>query len=276
MLDTRYGIRDTSEHGWCILNAGMSNTYFQFKQFTIHQDRTAMKVTTDACLFGAWAGERVGSRVLGVGSRESGDRRPVRVLDIGTGTGLLALMLAQKIEDSAIDAVELDPEAYQQAKENVEKTVWAIRVHIFKGDARSLIQNEKYDGIISNPPFYEKELKGDNKKKNIAHHNEGLLVPQLLQIIRDHIQPHGLFYLLMPYKRNEEIRELLSGRELSITELVLVRQSVKHDYFRIMIEGSLAMNKETETNLTEIAIKDESDNYTPAFVDLLKDYYLKL
>jgi len=245
----------------------MANSYFQFKQFTIHQDKSAMKVTTDSCLFGAWCRLK-----LRVGSQESGDRK---VLDIGTGTGLLALMLSQATE-SAIDAVEIDKDAFQQATENIAASPWAARIKAIHGDVRELLFQTQYDIIISNPPFYEKELKGDDARKNIAHHNDGLLLPELLDIIKKNLKPGGAFYLLLPYKRNEEVKKLLTENDLAIHQLVFVKQSVNHYYFRIMLEGKLKATKQVETKIDEISIKDNAGQYTPAFISLLKDYYLHL
>jgi tRNA1Val (adenine37-N6)-methyltransferase len=250
----------------------MSNSYFQFKQFTIQQDRCAMKVTTDGCLFGAWATRKVGSLESGVVSQISETRT---VLDVGTGTGLLALMLAQEGEFS-IDAVEVDKDAFQQASENVAASPWADRIKVFHADIREFEFPNQYDIIISNPPFYEKELKGDDAKKNIAHHNEGLLLPELLAIIKKNLKPGGSFFLLLPYKRNEEIRKMFTENDLAIQQLTFVRQSTKHDFFRIMLEGKLKTDEVAETIIDEISIKDEQDQYTPAFVNLLKDYYLHL
>jgi len=123
-----------------------------------------MKVTTDACLFGS---------LLPTSSRGGGIRN---VLDIGTGTGLLSLMYAQKNHNARIDAIEIDEDAYQQAKENITASPWADRIEIFRGDAKEFNFPIQYDIIISNPPFYEKELMSDDAKKNIASHNEGLLL----------------------------------------------------------------------------------------------------
>ncbi|MES1198259.1 MAG: methyltransferase [Chitinophagaceae bacterium] len=243
----------------------MANSFFQFKQFIIQQDRCAMKVTTDACLFGAWAAERVRSRESGVGS----------ILDIGTGTGLLSLMIVQKIKAN-IDAIEIDEAAFQQANENIAASVFAERINILHGDAKTFSFNKKYELIISNPPFYENELKATHSKKNIAHHNEGLLLSELLPIIKNNLAPDGIFYLLLPYKRNEEIKNLLFRHEFDVLQMILVRQSVNHDYFRIMLSGKLKKNEPVETLIDEISITDEKQQYTPQFTELLKDYYLNL
>jgi tRNA1Val (adenine37-N6)-methyltransferase len=224
-----------------------------------------MKVTTDACLFGAWATDRIKNEKLIINN----------CLDIGTGSGLLALILAQKGEFS-IDAIEIDKDAFEQAAENMAASPWADRIKIFRGDAREFNFPIQYDIIISNPPFYEKELMSDDAKKNLALHNEGLLLNELLDIIKKNLGPEGLFYLLLPYKRNEEIKDLLLEHEFDILQMTFVRQSVNHDYFRIMLAGKLKKDEPGETMIDEISIWDNKQQYTPEFRQLLKNYYLHL
>lgn len=225
-----------------------------------------MKVTTDACLFGAWVAEKIRIQASEVRS----------LLDIGTGTGLLSLMLTQKNPELKIDAIEMDEEAAQQANENILSSLWQDTVNVINADARSYSYVHKYDIVISNPPFYEKELKGDDKRKNIAHHNEGLLLHELLAVIKNNLKVNGRFFLLLPYKRNPEIKDLLRQHEFDISEMIFVRQSEKHDFFRIMLTGKLNPNENTETVFDEISIWNEKQQYTPGFVSLLKDYYLYL
>ena len=133
-----------------------------------------MKVTTDGCLFGAWVANAINNSELIINN----------CLDIGTGTGLLSLMLAQKNPQIKIDAVEVDKDAFEQAKKNIAESPWANRIKVYHADIKVFGSAKKYDVIISNPPFYENELKGNDEKKNIAHHNDGLLLPELLKIIK--------------------------------------------------------------------------------------------
>ena len=223
-----------------------------------------MKVTTDACLFGAWVAEQV-----------KGENSHVRnVLDAGTGTALLSLMYAQKNTGASIDAIEIDKEAFQQAQGNVEASPFAERIRVFHGDVKTFLFEKKYDHIISNPPFYESELMSGNEKKNIAHHHEGLVLEELLLLIKANIATGGFFSLLLPYKRNKEIKTLL--QDFDIKQIAFVRQSSDHDYFRIMLTGKLKDEIETETIIDEIAIRDNQQQYTEEFIKLLKDYYLHL
>ncbi len=248
----------------------MSNNFFQFKQFVIHQDRCAMKVTTDACLFGAWAAERIGSRESKVRSKM---QVAGRVLDIGTGTGLLALMLAQKT-NALIDTIEIEKGAFEQAKENINSSPWKDKINVYHADATEFIFPYQYDIIISNPPFYENELKSPDETKNIAHHG-GLNLQQLLKIIKKNLSTEGQFFLLLPHKRNEETEKLIHSNKLCIIEKKLVRQSAKHDHFRIMITGSHKLAEE-KMKVTEMTIWNEQQQYTKEFIELLKDYYLYL
>ena len=221
-----------------------------------------MKVTTDGCLFGAWS-------VVQARSQESG---VMSILDIGTGTGLLSLMLAQQCE-AEIDAIEIDKAASEQARENVQHSPFADRITVFNADVLDFSFSKKYDAIISNPPFYEKELKGGNPGKNVAYHNDGLLLNDLLQVIKRNLNPDGKFLLLLPYKRKEEAEKMIANAQLAIIHTTFVRQSVNHDYFRMMIYGGHVV---TNPIIDEISICKKDNSYTDEFAELLKDYYLFL
>ena len=243
----------------------MSNSFFRFKQFIIHQDKCAMKVTTDACLFGAWVAENIRNSEL----------KAVNALDIGCGTGLLSLMLAQKC-DMDIDAVEIDEETSLQAIENEEACPFKNAISIINTDIRNYRAEKKYDIIISNPPFYENELKSDSSKKNTAHHSYNLTLDDVLLSIKKNLSKDGLFFLLVPFKRESEIRSLVRESEMKIIQITLVRQSVNHDYFRVMLMGKNDNEDSTEIIFDEISICDDKQQYTEEFVELLEDYYLYL
>lgn len=243
----------------------MSNTYFRFKQFIVHQGRCAMKVTTDGCLFGAWVADKIQHLEPGL-----------KVLDIGTGTGLLSLMLAQKKPTAEIEAKEIDKEAAIQATENVNISPWKEQISVMHTDAKLYSTNKNYDLIISNPPFYEDELKSHDDSKNIAHHSSALTLDGLLGIIKKSLMETGTFYLLLPYKRLEELPVLFNRHSLHINEKTLVRQTTKHDYFRVMLAGTHRGKPDTKYSEHELSIKDEAQQYSPEFTILLKDFYLRL
>jgi len=224
-----------------------------------------MKVTTDACLFGAWVANEDKSKNNDVKS----------VLDIGAGTGALSLMYAQKNPLANIDAIEIEGGAYTQAKENIAASPFAERITIVHDDVKKLTSSKKYDSIISNPPFYEREIRSNDQKKNVAHHNSGLLFEELLGVIMDNLLPLGNFYLLLPFKRNEEIKKILLKQDLFVSKIVFVKQSTKHSYIRMMIAGTPEKNR-VETTIEEISICDDQQQYKEEFTELLKDYYLYL
>lgn len=219
-----------------------------------------MKVCTDACLFGAVVAERLAQKAVAT------------VLDIGAGTGLLSLMLAQKT-GAMIDAVELDEAAFQQATENVQASIFNHRITVVNADIKNFTSLKKYDAIISNPPFFEGDLKSSQSNKNAAKHDTTLTLQQLLHAAKMHLSTGGLFAILLPFHRVNECIEMAASEGLYLSEKVLVKQTSAHSFFR----GTLFFNAQLSASIyQEITIKDEAGNYTPAFTQLLKDYYLHL
>ena len=240
----------------------MANTYFQFKQFTVEQGRCAMKVCTDACLFGAYA----------AAAMVEGKLTANNILDIGTGTGLLSLILAQKIP-AQIDAVEIDKASYYQARENFEESPWKERLQIFHADILQFDSEKKYDCIISNPPFFEKDLKSEDEKKNAAKHDTALTLQQLLKVVVKNLDDGGIFLVLLPYHRINHCNEEAEKNGLYLSKKVLVKQTPLHAWFRGMLFFS---QHQTASVKEEISIRDKMGDYTGKFMDLLQDYYLYL
>lgn len=238
----------------------MPNNYFQFKQFTIHQELCAMKVCTDACLFGAWAADSLQNKAIN------------SILDIGAGTGLLSLLLAQRTT-AAIDAVEIDTGAFLQATENFLQSPWKERLHITNTDISTFTVEKRYDCIISNPPFFEDDLKSPQQNKNAAKHDTTLTLPVLLQQVKLLLKEDGCFIVLLPYHRVDYFINEALQHNLFCVEKVLVKQTPNHNYFRGML---LFSTNKTEAAIKKITVKDNTGNYTPEFTTLLKDYYLYL
>jgi len=197
------------------------------------------------------------------------------ILDIGTGTGLLSLMVAQQ-STAQIDAIEIDSDTCEQAIYNVNHSPWRERIVVIHGNAKDTLpsRNVQYDAIISNPPFYENELQSPDKNRNLAHHSAALTLEELLKIIKKLLSESGRFFLLLPYKRENELHKMFAKNDVHIRQKMLVKQSVSHGYFRIMIQGSFEKSDKTEQS--EIPIRDKDAQYTSEFTDLLKDYYLYL
>lgn len=238
----------------------MPNDYFRFKQFTIYQQHCAMKVTTDACLFGAWV------------AHELVARGPQHLLDIGTGTGLLPLMLAQQLP-ARIEAVEIDAAACAQARQNTANSSWTPNITITEADIRQYIPAQTFDVIVSNPPFYETDLAGPDNSRNLAHHSTQLTLKELLLFICANLSVAGSFFLLLPFRRLKEVQQLFTTMNLHIQQQVLVRSSDNHDYLRVMLEGAF---EQGPSGTQTLSIYDTERQYTPAFVQLLQPYYLAL
>ena len=261
----------------------MPNTFFQFKQFTINQDKCAMKVCTDTCLFGAWVAEKIEigkckvenwkspSERFWAENIENKDGSFQRILDIGTGTGLLSLMLAQKT-DFEIEAVEMDVDATTQASENVNASPWANQIKVHHSTIQQFNPSTQYDFIISNPPFYDNDLKGPNPQKNLAHHSQGLSLQEMMENVTRLLKPEGEFAILLPAHRADGFIKMANGSGFYLQEMVQVKQTEKHVPFRSMLWFS---NKETSIVHSEITIKID-DKYSEEFVTLLKPYYLYL
>ncbi len=239
----------------------MPNQYFQFKQFTIDQDQCAMKVCTDSCLFGAWVADYL--------DQEKNNRQ--YILDIGTGTGLLALLIAQKT-NAHIDAVETEEAASIQASNNFAASPWSKKLQTYNSSFqlfKTTIPNS-YDFIISNPPFFENNLKSNNQLKNLALHSNELTLSDLILQIQFHLKLNGQFAILLPFDRSTYFIDKAQKAGFYIQSIINVKQTPKHPFFRSMM---LFGYNSSPTITKEIIIK-ENNEYTTEFRDLLSAYYL--
>ena len=257
----------------------MANTYFQFKQFTVHQQHTAMKVCTDACLFGAWL------------AKDEAIINASNLLDIGTGTGLLSLMVAQANNHAQITAVEIESEAAKEAILNFEASPWKeniiaenTSIQAFGNILSEINSSEKfennvelkYDCIISNPPFFEGDLQSPNTHKNLASHSTALSWNELIQNVDRLLKADGYFYVLIPALRAYTMQKLASENGIELVEEVVVFNAAKQKPFRVLqkfIKSSLPIKEIKRSNFI---IKDGENNYTEPFVELLKPYYMHL
>lgn len=220
-----------------------------------------MKVCTDACLFGAWVAEKI-----------SGYTSIKNILDIGAGTGLLSLMLAQKTT-AAIDAVELNKEAALQAAENFNASPWKERLQVYETSIYDFNPGKKYDCIISNPPFFEDDLRSSNASKNAAKHDTTLMLDELLHQIKRLLKDDGIASVLIPFHRTAYLEKIISDNGFFVHEKLLVKQSVEHNYFRSQLIFSRQLK---EPVIKELFIHNAERQYSDEFTTLLKNYYLKL
>ncbi len=241
----------------------MAHSFFKFKQFTVHQEKCAMKVCTDACLFGAWITSINDTFFTSINN----------ALDIGSGTGLLSLMFVQKNKNVVIDAVEIDEAAANQAMHNFNVSPWKERLKIINNDVLKISLPNKYQFIFSNPPFFENDLKSNDAKRNIALHSSNLSLDELLNVINNNITRNGKFAILLPYHRYLFFEQLCLNKHFYLQEKVLIKQTPKHNYFRCMLLFSSTKATAIEK---EIIIQNSKAEYSSECKELLSDYYLYL
>ena len=247
----------------------MPNDYFQFKQFTVKQGQAAMKVTTDACLFGGWVAENF--RHLNVSSQ------PLHALDIGTGTGLLSLMIAQKV-NALIDAIEIDSAAVSQAAGNFAASKWSERLKVIAGNVRTYAFEPRYDLIFSNPPFYENDLRSPDDVINHARHDTALTLTDLAAAVSRLLKQEGNFAVLLPYHRHAQFLQQAAREHLLPVKYLFVKPTPKHQYTRVMQLYKKTSDRSGEMGPVsgELIIKEVHHSYSPAFISYMEDYYLSL
>jgi len=231
----------------------MGTSTFQFKQFTIRQDRCAMKVGTDAVLLGAWVRTATASRVL----------------DVGTGTGLVALMLAQR-STATIDALEIDADAAQQARENVLDSPWNNRVRIVAADARTWSE-APYDLIVSNPPFFRQSLKAPSPNRSLARHDDTLTWEQLVDLAGRQLTSDGRFALILPIESEGVFEALCWQRGLYLLRQCAVSTRMGAPPKRLLMEFSRNQGLVEYSTLTLHTVNLQR---TEAFSILTADFYL--
>lgn len=238
----------------------MRNTYFQFKQFRIEQEHCAMKVSTDACIQGAWSPLKSEAK---------------QVLDIGTGTGLLSIMLAQRYPSISIDAIELDATAAQQAQENFSNSPWANRIHLLQGDATIYPFDKKYDYIICNPPFFNNSLLGPQQQRNQARHTLSLSYQHLISLLKNNLTATGNASILLPFHEGTTIwTSLLEEAGMYLEQVLHIAPSSNKPFNRIVLICCLSNQEKLTPEIVSIRNSDQS--YTDSFIRLLQPFYTSL
>ncbi len=233
---------------------------FKFKQFTIQQDKTAMKVGTDGVLLGAWANL---------------NSYPNSILDIGAGTGLIALMMAQRCDAETIDAIELNDAAYEQTVENFENSDWADRLFCYHASLKEFTDEmeDKYDFIISNPPFYTSTYKELSEERAMARHTESLTYVDLLNSTSRLLSESGNCAFIIPFEDAEIFLKIAEENKLYPNRITNVRGALNTAVKRSLLQFSFV---KTEIILSELTLELSRHDYTEGYKNLVKDFYLKL
>ena len=233
---------------------------FRFKQFSVAQDHCAMKIGTDAVLLGAWTNL---------------DSQPNSILDIGAGTGILALMMAQRSGAELIDAIEIDDAAYEQCVGNFEASDWSERLFCYHASLDEFTEEieDQYDLIISNPPFYTDTFKTENEKRNKARFEDAMPFTELPKSISKLLSPNGHFNVVIPFSEESLFIELAAKKGLHLSRILHVRGQESSSVKRSLM--CFRFEKQTiETQ--ELTIEIARHQYTKEYINLTKDFYLKL
>jgi tRNA1Val (adenine37-N6)-methyltransferase len=234
---------------------------FQFKQFSVNQDQTAMKIGTDGVLLGAWTPI---------------ENNPKSVLDIGTGTGIIALMLAQRSSAKQIDALEIDESAYEQAVENFENSPWGDRLFCFHAGLDEFVDDpeDEYDLIVSNPPFFSEDYRSDNEQRDLARFQEAMPFEELVEAADLLLSENGIFSVIIPFNEEDRFIELCAEVELFPIKITRVKGTKNTKIIRSL----LAFKRYELAVLTadELVIEISRHEYTPEYISLTKDFYLKM
>lgn len=236
---------------------------FQFKEFSVTQDKTAMKIGTDAVLLGAWCS-------LG--------EYPDTLLDIGSGTGVISLMLAQRSDAMTVDAVEIDADAYEQTVANFEQSPWSDRLFCYNSSFTNFAQEiaeeqEQYDVIVSNPPFYTDTYETTNEARNKARFTSSLSFEKLVEGVAMILSKSGVFSVIIPFKEEANFINLAVKSKLFLNKVCHVKGNANSEIKRSLLAFSF---NATVPEKTILIIEKKRHQYTDAYINLTKEFYLKM
>ncbi|MFX0555601.1 tRNA1(Val) (adenine(37)-N6)-methyltransferase [Maribacter sp. CXY002] len=233
---------------------------FKCKQFTVNQDRCAMKIGTDGILLGAWTPL---------------NNNPCSILDIGAGTGIISLIMAQRSNAELVDAIEIDENAYEQCVGNFEASPWGDRLFCYHAGLDEFVDeiDDTYDLIVCNPPFYTEVVTTGNKQRDLARQNSFLPFDELLQGVSILLSEAGSFTVIIPFK--EEIQFIAIAKKIGLfpSKITRVKGNTTSEVKRSLLEIS---KKEMTVEIRELIIEKERHVYTEEYINLTRDFYLKM
>ncbi len=237
----------------------MANSYFRFKQFTINQDKCAMKVGTDGCLLGAWADLRQSHKIL----------------DVGCGSGLIAIMAAQRCSEAYITGIELDKDAASQARENADASPWSERMNIIHKDFLQYAPDEKFDTILSNPPYFVGSMKCPDDKRSKARHDDSLASDALLAHACELLLEGGKLSVVIPAEQSEIWNKQALSVGLHLTRITFIHTRATAAPKRVLMEFTKGENATTLLK-KDFVLEEEPGKYSEEATRLLQPFYLKL
>ncbi len=237
----------------------LPETIFKFKQFDVKQDKATMKIGTDSVLLGAWAGIE----------------NPNEILDIGTGSGVLALMLAQRTDKALIHGVEIDQDAYEQAAENFQHAAWSDRMRCFHMSIQDFAYatEQQYDLIVCNPPFFTGGTLSDNLNRSQVRHTIKMAHGDLLIAVRKLLRKNGRFCVVLPYLEGIRFKEMAQSNGLFCNKILGIKPTLLKEVERLLMDFSY---RPAEYNYKEITLRKEDSSWSTDYINLTKDFYLHL
>lgn len=233
---------------------------FRFKEFSVEQDKCAMQIGTDGVLLGAWT---------------TIPKNTFSILDIGAGTGVIALQMAQRSQAELIDAIEIEENAYEQCVENFENSPWNDRLFCYHASLEEFTEeiDESYDLIVSNPPFYDEDFTSVEATRNTARFTEALPFSELIKNVAKLLSEKGNFSLIIPHKNQEEVLQLAKEAGLYLQKITLVQGNADTPVKRNLLQFGFT---EVALEKTQLVIEKERHQYTQEYKDLVKAFYLKM
>lgn len=238
----------------------MSDQRFHFKEFSVAQNNCAMKVGTDGVLLGAWA--------------QIPDTTK-SILDIGTGTGLIALQLAQRCDCETVDAIEIEDRAFEQAVENFENSPWSFRLYCYHASLEEFKDeiDEKYDLIVCNPPYYNGTYPSKSAERKLARQIQEMSFESLLEAVADLMSPKGTCAFVLPFSHERDFTDLAKSNGLFPHRITRVRGSENSEFKRSLLQMK---REEQSVSPEELTIETERHVYTDEYISLVRDFYLKM
>lgn len=233
----------------------MANSWFQFQEFRVEQDRCAMKISTDAVLLGALAD----------------GRHPQKILDIGTGTGVIALMLAQRFSGAVVTAIELDSAAADQARDNFCKSPYANQVNLCEGRFQDFQFSQKFDLVVSNPPYFSDHLKSADAQRNLALHSESLSFAELVEGVASCLDANGMFWVILPPRQMRDLEIIAADLLLFPRQKFTVQDNLVKPIMREILGFGW---KKKQHVINQIIIKEQSGLFHESYKVLMSGFLL--
>lgn len=234
----------------------MRNPWFQFKQFKINQAKSEMKLGVDSVLLGSW------TKI----------EKPNRILDIGTGTGVLALMMAQKTTDSIIDAIDIDALSVEQANENFQISKWNERLSAIHTSLQNFKPSYKYDFIISNPPYFRNSQKNLSQRKTQVRHTDSLDYAELIKFVNHYLSENGTFSFVFPYSEFHYVKSILDSYGLCVNNELQVQGKENGEIIRLCLLVSRVCEEKT---VVKIHVRDEKSGvYSKEYKKITDKFYI--